>query len=518
MQDLKVIGLRTQPTGQGRRRRLRGDSLLWLVLVSVLFLAAELTPPLLRMPLGADEITYIARTSVHPSLISLPPVHGQGVGLLAAPVTLLTNSLLAIRIWMSLLSATGLFLAMLCWRGLRPIWVLALAELILASLAITQNSGVQIYPDWWGALGVLALTGLFLHAVNATMSDRVVLPLIAVAGLLIALMRPQNVVFLMGPAILAALVVRRWRKPKVLAAMGIGVAAGFLEWLAGAYLWFGGLSERIQLAGQEPPPLHLYFALGTQVRYLNGPWYCTPPYCNSWAVWEETPWWVAFLAAAAIGVWVAWRTKMKASSVLAAATAVWVFVLYAFLVPFGAPRYLLPTFALMAILAADAIVWAVTESRRKKLAAIVACVFVLGGIASQREILQHQIADQDVGRQFQAQAAELRKMGIHAPCAMVNTSIAWYLGCSAPWTTNGTNDQVMDWFLEHRTPPGLKRWEVFEVPATAANVTLFGTELPVIYVPVNTPLPPHTGLIKAKSAMYPPTIIPDYAALQQPAS
>ncbi len=516
MQDLKVTGLRTQPAGRRRRDPLHADSLLWLVLVSVLFLAAELTPALLRMPLGADEITYIARTSVHTSLISLPPVHGQGAGLLAAPVTLLTNSLLALRIWMSLLSATGLFLAMMCWRGLRPMWVLALAELILASLAITQNSGVQVYPDWWGALGVLALTGLFLHAVNASMSERVVLPLIAVASLLIALMRPQNVVFLMGPAILAGLVVRRWRKPKVLAAMGIGVVAGFLEWLIGAYLWFGGLSERIQLAGQEPPPLHLYFALGTQVRYLNGPWYCTPPYCNTWALWEETPWWVAFLAAAALGLWVAWRRPTKASSVLAAATAAWVFVLYAFLVPFGAPRYLLPTFALMAILAADAIVWAVTESRRRKLAAIAACLFVLGGIVSQREILQHQISDQRFGRQFVAQAAQLRKMGIHAPCAMVNTSIAWYLGCSAPWTANGTNNQVMDWFLEQRTPPGLKRWEVLEVPDTPANLALFGEELPVIYVPVNTPLPPDSQLIKAKSATNPAPVMP--VSVTQPAS
>ena len=480
MQDLKVTGQRAQPTGRTRRDLAGRDSMLWLVLVSVLFLAAELTPALLRMPLGADEITYIARTSVHASGVSLPPVHGQGAGLLAAPVTLLTNSAIALRVWMSVLSAIGLFLAVLCWRGLRPMWVLALAALILASLAITQNSGVQVYPDWWGALGVLALTGLFLHAANGSMSDRAVLPLIAVASLLIALMRPQNVVFLMGPVIAAGLVVRRWRKPKVLAAMGIGVALGFLEWLVGAYLWFGGLSERIQLAGQEPPSLHLYFALGTQLRYLNGPWYCgTPADCTTWAVPYETPWWIAFLAVAALGMWAGWRSTMKASSVLAGITALWVFLLYAFLVPFGAPRYLLPTFALMAILAADGIVWAVTESRWRKLAAIVACLFLLGGIVSQRAILQRQISYQRLGREFQAQAEELKKMGVHPPCAMVNTSIAWYLGCSAPWTSTGADNQVMDWFLEHRTPAGLKQWQVLQVPATAPMLLLFGQQLPV---------------------------------------
>ena len=151
---------------------------------------------------------------------------------------------------------------MLCWRRLRPGWVLAVAGLIFGGLAISQNSGVQIYPDWWGALGVLALTGLVLHAVNGTMRDRVTLPSIAFASLLIVLMRPQNIVFIMGPAILAVIIVRAWRRPKVLLAMGIGIALGCLEWVIGAYLWYGGLGSRIHLAGQEPPSFGLYFSLG----------------------------------------------------------------------------------------------------------------------------------------------------------------------------------------------------------------------------------------------------------------
>jgi hypothetical protein len=477
--DLKVSGRQAPLTGRPRRNLTSPDSLFWLVLVSVAFLAAELTPALLRMPLGADEITYIARTSVHASGVSLPPVHGQGVGLLAAPVTLFTMSLTAIRIWMSVLSAAGLFLAMLCWRGLRPMWVLALAELVLASLAITQNSGVQVYPDWWGALGLLALTGLFLHAVNGTMRGRVVLPLIGFTSLVMVLMRPQNVVFLMGPAILACLVVRRWRNFRVLAAMAVGTALGFVEWLAGAYLWFGGLTERINLAGQEPPPLHLYFALGTQLKYLNGPWYCSSG-CTSWAVPAETPWWVAFLAVAILGMWVGWRSgAMKASSALAGGTALWVFLLYAFLVPFGAPRYLLPSYALMAILIADGIVWAVTESRWRKLAAVAACLFLLGGIVSQRVILQHQAAYQNVDRQFQAQAQELEQIGVHAPCVLDNTSIAYYIGCSAPWTTTGSDLQVVTRFLQERTPQGLKYWRLLPLP---------GLQPPVVFLPATSPV------------------------------
>ncbi len=453
MHDLKVSGPQARPSRPPRGGLLGRESVVWLALVAVLFLAAELTPALLRMPLGADEITYIARTSVLSNGVSLPPVHGQGAGLLAAPATLLTESLTAIRVWMSVLSAVGLFLALLCWRGLRPTWVLAIAGLIFGGLAISQNSGVQIYPDWWGALGVLALTGLILHAVNGTMRDRFTLPLIGIASLLIVLMRPQNIVFIMGPAILAVLLVRSWRRPRVILAMGIGIALGCLEWVVGAYLWYGGLASRIQLAGQEPPSFRLYFSLGTQVKVLNGPWYCVPPGgCSGWQMPGETVWWAAFLAVAVLGLCVAWRTSAKASSVFAAATAVWVIALYSFLVPFGAPRYITPSLALMSILAADGVVWLVTKARWHRTGIIVACVFVLAGIVSQRVVLEREAVQQAEGRQFQAIAALVKAAGIKPPCEMVSPSGAYYAGCIAPWTGETTPQ------LLARTPQGLKAW------------------------------------------------------------
>jgi hypothetical protein len=469
--EVRVSGLRVPATTSARRRLLHRDSLLWLAIVSVAFLAAELTPGLLRMPLGADEITYIARTSIRPSPLGLPPVHGQGAGLLAAPVTLLTTSLLALRIWMSLLSAAGLFLALLCWRGLRPVWQLALAGLVLASLAITQNSGVQVYPDWWGALGLLALTALFLHAVNGTMRNRVVLPLIALASLVIVVMRPQNIVFLMGPVIIGSLALRRWRKPKVIAAMAVGAAFGLLEWVIGAYLWFGGLGNRIHLAGQEPPALRLYPALGTQLRYLNGPWYCSTD-CNTWATPLESPWWIAFLGIALLGLWAGWHAAQRDSSMLAAVTALWVFLLYSFLVPFGAPRYLLPTLALMAILTADGIVWAVTESRWRKTAIVTTCVFLVSGMVTQRLILQGQLSYQRFARQFELQADQVKAVGVKAPCVMESTSIAWYAGCSSPQTGTGIVQFLAD------TPQGLKDWRLLQLPGLSIAV----------YVPYNSPL------------------------------
>ena len=471
MHDLKVAGPRVAAGRLPSRGLLSRDSTLWPALVALAFLGAELTPALLRMPLGADEITYIARTSVHASGVSLPPVHGQGAGLLAAPVTLFTMSLTIIRAWMSVLSAIGLFLSLMCWRRLRPMWVIALAGLILGCLAISQNSGVQIYPDWWGGLATLALTGLFLHAVNGTARGRVVLPLIAFVSMVIILMRPQNVVFLMGPVILATLLVRPWRKMSVLIAMIVGCALGALEWIIGAELWFGGLSERIHLAGQEPPSLKLWFSLGTQLKVLNGPWYCIPPKgCTAWAAPAESPWWLAFLALAILGLCVNWLRSTKSSAVLAAATAFWIAALYVLLVPFGAPRYIIPSFALMAILSADAIAWMVTEARWRKTGIAFACLFLVSGIVSQRIVLQREAAQQTAGRQYEAVANKLIKEGVKPPCVLVSPSAAYYVGCSAPWTGMRVPD-----FLA-RTPEGLAGWVRLSLRPAA------------VWVPVNSPL------------------------------
>ena len=453
MHDLKVSGPRTIVAGPPARRPLSRDSVLWLIVVAAAFLAAELTPALLRMPLGTDEITYIARTSVRASGVMLPPVHGQGAGLLAAPVTLVTQSLLVIRIWMALLSAVGLFLAMLCWRGLRPMWVLALAGLILASLAITQDSGVQIYPDWWGALGVLALTGLLLQAVSRAMRGRLVLPMIAVASLVIVVMRPQNLVFIMGPAILAVIVVPGWRQQRILAAMAAGTLLGFLQWIIGAYVWYGGLAARVHAAGQEPPPLRLYFSLGTQAKVLSGPWYCLPQDCHGWVMPWESVWWAAFLCVSVLGLAVCWRTAARASAVLAAVTAVWVIAFYAFLVPFGAPRYLLPSLALMSILAADAVAWLVTDARRRRAGVAFACVFLLSGIISQRVVLQHLARAEQAGRPYIAKADRLRDLGVRPPCVVVPTPVAYYLGCSAPWDGQSIRE------LLTRSPQGPSGWQ-----------------------------------------------------------
>ena len=443
----------------GTKGWIERDSPLWLILVAGLFTLAELTPSLLRVPLGWDEITYIAQTSAHASQVILPPVHSRGAGLLAAPVTLLTTSLLALRIWLALLSGAGLFLALLAWRGIRPAWVLAVAGAILGSLGIAQLSGVQAMPDWWVALGALALTGLFLRAVTGRMRARVVLPLLAAVTFFLFLMRPQDAAFLVVPVIAAVFLVPAWWDHRVLYALGAGIAAAAAEWIGEAYAWYGGPDSRLHMMGQEPPKFGFYFTLPYQLRVLNGPWYCRPGECTGWDYPWLTIWWLALLGLVILGVFAVRRT-MLASSAMAVVPALSLLTAYTLFVPYAAPRYLLPVIALLAIPAADGIAWLSALRRWRAPAVLLACAFLLVGIISQQFVRQNEAANQIAVRTLSHDRANhLRSLGVDPPCVVASSTIAYYLGCGSPWTGEPMREYL------RQTPGGLNAWLRLTLPA-----------------------------------------------------
>jgi hypothetical protein len=446
------------------RDRLTPDSLFWLILVAAGFLVTEFSPGLLRMPLGADEITYIAQTSVHVSQVLLPPVHGRGASLLAAPATLLTSSVLVLRIWLAVLSALGLFLALLAWRGLRPAWMLAVAGIIIGSLAVSQFSAVQTYPDWWQALGALAVAGLFIQAVTGRMRDIVVLPLLAVVTCFLLMLRFQNAAFVLAPLIAAGVIVPAWRNRRALAAFGAGIAVAAAEWIGESYAWYGGPVGRLHLSAEEPPKFGVYFSLPYQLRVLDGPWYCRPGACHRWNYPWLSLWWLALLGLIILGILVARRLALI-SSLVAVAAALSVLAGYVLFEPFAAPRYLIPVLALLAIPAADGIGWLATVPRWRIVAILGVCAFLLTGLVTQHYVRRIQSNAEYALRVGYIRTADgLRELGAHPPCVVWSPSVAYYLGCSAPWTGQQLSEVLA------KTPGGPAAW--YELPGTGTPVYL----------------------------------------------
>src|SRR5579859_6222503 len=115
----------------------------WLAAAGAALTAAQLLFVSPRMGLSWDEVVYVSQTSSHAPAAYFDAARSRGIPLLVMPVELLTSSVAVLRVYLSLASGLGLFLALLPWRRLRPAWVLALAGLMFGGLWAAQYWGPQ---------------------------------------------------------------------------------------------------------------------------------------------------------------------------------------------------------------------------------------------------------------------------------------------------------------------------------------------------------------------------------------
>lgn len=281
------------------------DSLWWLAAVAAAFTAAQL---LFVRPHGLswDEVVYVSQVSSHAPAAALDPARSRGIPLLVAPISAITSSITALRVYLAIASGAALFGSLLAWRRLRPAWMLALAGLAFGGLWVTQYYGPQAMPDEWLAFAALASAGLFLRAVGLPADwppRHARLRLAALAAIIAAaaLIRIGDAVFLFVVLIAAALAVRAWRRWPVIVAMAAGLVAGAAEWVGEAYARFGGPFERLHLASAEQGGFGLRFGVWAELRAVIGPTLCRP--CTvAWKYPVLSLWWLALPLLVAAGV------------------------------------------------------------------------------------------------------------------------------------------------------------------------------------------------------------------------
>jgi hypothetical protein len=423
---------------QRRRERVRlpgPDSGWWLVAVGVAFAAAELLFVSPRMGLSWDESVYVSQVSAHAPAAWFDPARARGVPLLVAPVAELTASVAALRVYLSLACGLGLVLALWTWRPLRQAWVLGLAGVAFGGLWAAQYYGPQAMPDMWSALGCLAAVGCFLRWACGQGGNGALAGLGASATL-VTLVRPGDAVYLAAPLLLAVLAVRAWRRWALATAVLAGLVAGGAEWVAEAYLRFGGVAARLREAGAEQGGFGLHFALVDELRALNGPTLCRP--CTIGVRDPEIDlWWFALPVLVALGSWGARRAGRLSSSVLPAVCGLCLAAQYVFMIDYAAPRFLLPAYALLAIPVADGLAFGITGvswEMRPAMAAAVAFLLVA------QLVVQHVVLDHEVGGtvrfhdDYTRIAASLARLDVRAPCLVNGVQyipIAFYAGCAS---------------------------------------------------------------------------------------
>ncbi len=412
----------------------------WLLLVAIAYALAQIlfvSPHLLP---GWDETIYLSQVSPHVPTEYFSPPRFRGISYLVAPVAMFTHSTVIVRLYMIALSSGGLVVAFWPWLTLLGRRVAALAALLLAGLWVTQFYGTQVMPNMADALCAVAAAGWLLLLVRRETGGRWLIAGIAVAVGLLALLRLGDGGLLAVALAGSALVIRR-RVIAVLGAVAAGIAAGVIPWLIEAYVRFGGPLERLRLSSRTEGGMGLHpKALWWEFRSVNGPILCRP--CSGaraakWAYPGLSLWWLALPLLVAGGLWVAFRIGRLREALVAVVCAAAISVPYLLMLPYAAPRFLIPAYALLVLPAA--LLLDAGLSRRRPLIAGLVVVAIASQLVGQNVVLRHTVDDQQSSRKgMRILARHLNRIGLHSPCVVAGKAtpiLGYYSGCASSATS-----------------------------------------------------------------------------------
>jgi hypothetical protein len=311
------------------------------------------------------------------------------------------------------------------------------AALLLSSLWATTFFGAETQPNFAVAVLCLAAVGYLVLALRAA---RGIGYLLALGGILAltGLIRPSDATWLTGALALGTIGIHGGtarRRLLVGITLLIGLSLGWSEWVIEAYTSYGGFLHRLHEANVDNTP-GLHFSLLTQARAINGPTLCRPcvgPPVST----ARIGWWFAVPPLLVIGLIRTRGTRRFGPLALASAAGGALLLEYVLTVAYAAPRFLLPSYALLSLPVAAGIAAIVRYRPRWWVnAALIAVVAAAIGtqIVTQNDVLRHNVSTITASRNRYVTAADrLRAAGIEAPCVVYGRfgpPVAFALGCS----------------------------------------------------------------------------------------
>jgi len=414
-----------------------------LALVSVFYGAISLVLIRPSFWFEWDETVNISQVSrlAPPGPFTAP--RARGMPWLLAPVTDLTTSTIALRVYLVLLSSVGLYLAFRPWLRLRPGWVVPGAAFMFSTLWVALYYGFEAMPNFYVAIGVVAAVAHFLLAAREPHRRRDALIVVAWLAF-VALIRPTDAVYAAVPLLVCAVLVGglvRRRRTVLLAAVVGGVAIGWIEWAAEAFAYYGGLSQRLRAASAENDS-GLHFTLVKEARALTGPTLCRG-HCSHPIVWPAVLWWFVLAALVVIGLVIAHRRGKRVVYLLPTAVGLAVMAEYVFTIDYAAARFLLPGYALLALPAAEGVAWLCSAAsdrphpQVRRLGIVLAVVAVgIAHMAVQAWVLETKILPEQRAEraQYLGVVRALRALHLRHPCDVVgyySPPIAYGAGCAS---------------------------------------------------------------------------------------
>ena len=240
---------------------------LLLIGVSVVFLAVQLVVVGVGRASGFDEAIYLSEVMPGAESISWAAHRSMGiVGFIWPPAQ--TDSLLAVRTWLAVTSAIGLWLAYRPWT--RTIGHGApLAAAVFASGWGVAFYGSEVYPNLQAALATVAAVGFAVAAGRTGRWTSLVGLGLSVA--VIAAMRPVDVVWVLASLGVLLLVTYRWRGVGIGVVAGLGAALGWVLWVVEAYRRFDGPVQRLRGMSGSTLDVAVTGRVSSYLDILDGP-------------------------------------------------------------------------------------------------------------------------------------------------------------------------------------------------------------------------------------------------------
>lgn len=397
-----------------------------LVALAYVVVGAVVVPP--SMYFEWDEGVYLSQFARHAPALYMSEPRAYGVPLLTAPVVMVTDSVIALRLYLGVLCGLGVWLAFLPWSRLRPGMTVPLAALLFTSLWVTLFYVGQAAPNMFTACSATAATGLFLRVAGGS-GGRAHLAGLAAALAVMGMMRPTDALWVALPLCLAAVLRRSWRRPGLLAAIAAGGAAGWTPWVIEAQLRFGGLATRLERVDMINDVGWRFNAARLLALFGNGGYFChfRVPDCGEVALGA-----VIAVVALCLLVVAGLCAHRSTADLMAAVMGTLVALPYLFYLGLAAPRFLLPSLALLAIPAATGLCWIATRHRIARLAVISLMAVHIAGQLS----LASTVAEKTTHRREVVVRAvhRLELLGVRRPCfteGWFGPPLAYALGCRA---------------------------------------------------------------------------------------
>ncbi|WP_329388262.1 hypothetical protein [Streptomyces sp. NBC_01716] len=429
--DVRPVVAHALPPDPGGVRERGGVGAVCAAFVVV---AGVLVP--LGLPLGWDEIVYASRFGPYGPGVPFSAPRTRGVPLLLAPVASWTDSVVLLRLWMTALAGGALYLGFRPWvgvmRALRRPAGAAVAAALYGSLWFALFYANSAMPNHYTAMGALAATGCFLRRDPG----RAAYAGLAAGLAVVTLMRPNDGAAVALPLFAAALLVPAWRGRGRLVAVAAGVAAGAVPWVVEAWLRFGGVARRLSEASDTQGGMRPVLSLKAHLTALDGPLLCRPCTDDTMAP-GAAAWWLLLPLLVALGLWTTRRAGLATAPLrLAVAVGASAALPYLFLVPYAAPRFLLPGYALLALPAAVGLLAVADRARASRLVRVALAVVLLGHAAVQIAQVRTHVSVQERARaDWQRISAVLREGGVRPPCLIKGNSlaipVAYTAGCAS---------------------------------------------------------------------------------------